>query len=298
MRLLVIGGSGLLGSHLLIQARQAGHQAVGTYRTHPGPGLVPLDLADTAAAARLLEAQRPDAVVHSAGWTWVDGCEDNPARAMAENAEQPATLARLCAERGLHFSYVSTSYIFDGLAGPYDEAATPRPINVYARSKWEGEQRTQAACGGAALLPRVICVYGEEAQQKNFACQVGRAMREGRAMKLPSDQCGNPSYAGDIAAWLVPLIAQRARGAWHLGGPRPDCTRPQWAEMLVAAFREAGVVARPGFALESVPTTELKQRAPRPLKAGMISRRPEASAFRHTPLPLVVRRIVEQTPGS
>ena len=104
MRILVIGGSGLVGSHVLSEATARGHQVTGTYRNFPLPGLVPLDLADTTATQELLLATNPDWVVHAAGWTWVDGCESDPERAHRENCDQPAAVARLCRERGCRFA--------------------------------------------------------------------------------------------------------------------------------------------------------------------------------------------------
>ncbi|MDB6123145.1 MAG: dTDP-4-dehydrorhamnose reductase [Pedosphaera sp.] len=293
MKILVIGGSGLIGSHILKAGQAAGHEVVGTYRKFPQPGLVPLDAADEAGLEKILDGQKPDAVVHAAGWTWVDGCEDDPKRAFAENAEQPANLARLCQQRGVHFTYFSTSYIFDGTAGLYVEDAQPNPINVYSKSKWEGEQRVQEECEGAALLPRVICVYGAEAQKKNFAYQVWNALREGKTLTLPSDQCGNPTYAGDIARWLITLLEKRERGPWHLGGPWPDCTRPEWANKLISAFGALGISAHPNFQIKTLPTTELKQKALRPLKAGMISTK--ALNFQSTDFNESIRELVQNS---
>src|SRR5258707_7939736 len=188
MKILVIGGSGLVGSHVLRAAKSAGHTVVGTYRKFPLAGLVALDCRDEGAAERLIAEERPDAVVHAAGWTWVDGCEDDPARAIEENAHQPESLARICRLQGIHFTYFSTSYVFDGARGPYSEEDTPNPINVYSRSKWEGEQRVQAASAGGALIPRVVTVYGAEAQRKNFAYQGWLRMEDGKRWRMPSDQ--------------------------------------------------------------------------------------------------------------
>jgi dTDP-4-dehydrorhamnose reductase len=192
---------------------------------------------------------------------------------MEENARQPEHLARECRRRGIHFTYVSTSYVFDGREGPYAEDASPNPVNVYSRSKWEGEQRVQTACDGEALIPRVICVYGAEARRKNFAYQVRRALTEGQRLRLPADQLGNPTDAGDIARWMVALIERRASGVWHLGGPGPDCARPEWAAMLVGAFEQHGLPRHAGFAVDTVPTAVLQQRALRPLRAGMLTRK-------------------------
>ena len=140
MRLLVIGASGLVGSHLLAEARSRQIEAVGTYRTHPNGGLVPLDLADTHGAISLLDRLEPTAVIHAAGWTWADGCERDPARSFRENTEQPGKIAQLCAERGIRMVYISSSYVFDGCNGPYTEDAVTRPINVYGQSKRAGEE--------------------------------------------------------------------------------------------------------------------------------------------------------------
>jgi len=290
VKLLVIGGSGLIGSHVLRAARQAKHDAVGTFRGHAQPGLVQLDCADSAAIASLLEKEKPDAVVHAAGWTWVDGCEDDPRKAFAENADQPAAIAAQCQRIERRFVYFSSSYVFDGSAGPYAEDATPNPINVYGESKLRAEQQIVAA-HAEALIARVICVYGAEAQGKNFAYQVRRAMEQGQALKLPSDQRGNPTYAGDIARWLIALLERAASGVWHLAGPWPDCTRPEWARRLVGAFEAAGVRRHPQFAIEELPTVELKQRAPRPLDGGLRTPKVDALGFKATELQEVVAEI-------
>ncbi len=269
MRLLVVGGSGLVGSHLVAEAAARSHAVTGTYRKFPTPSLLPLDLADPSATRHLLTQVRPDWVVHAAGWTWVDGCEGDPARAQRENCEQPVQLAQLCRELGSRFAYVSTTYVFDGQAGPYAETAPPNPINVYAQSKWAAEQHIQAVLAGNALIPRVICVWGREAQQKNFAYQTLKALREGRTLRLPVDQIGNPTWAGDIAAWLVSLMELGETGVWNLAGDQENTTRVQWFCAIRDAARSLGLVpASPAPGYEAVATNDLKQPALRPLHCG------------------------------
>jgi dTDP-4-dehydrorhamnose reductase len=271
MKLLVIGASGLVGSHVYAEARARGHSVVGTSRTQAVPGLLSLDLADAAATTALLERERPDWVVHAAGWTWVDGCEADPARAMRENAEQPAALAAWCRAQGARLAYFSTTYIFDGNAAPYDELATPSPINVYARSKLAGEAAVQAELGERALLPRVICVWGRETRRKNFAYQVIDAIRAARPLRLPSDQAGNPTWAGDIAHWLLDLIEAGESGPWNLVGDQPLCLRGAWAAEIARGLAEASPAdaeAARRWTPELVPTATLGQAAPRPLGGG------------------------------
>jgi dTDP-4-dehydrorhamnose reductase len=271
VRILVIGGSGLVGSHVLGEARSRGHDVAGTYRNHPVEGLSRLDLDDEVATRRLIDGFRPDWVVHAAGWTWVDGCESDPVRAMRENAEQPGRLARICAERGIRIAYFSTSYVFDGVKGGYTENDVPAPINAYARSKLAGEQAVRAGAGELALVPRVICVWGRESQKKNFAYQVIKAVTDGRPMQIPSDQCGNPTWAGDIAAWLVDLMEAGETGSWHLAGDHGEWTREHWLRAILD-----GLNSDPAFAPKinawrytALPTATLLQPAQRPVLAGM-----------------------------
>ncbi len=269
MRILIIGASGLVGSHVLAEAKARGCEVLGTYRNHPVDDLVRLDLEDPVATRSLLESFRPDWVVHAAGWTWVDGCEKDPARAFRENCEQPEMLAHLCREFGYRFVYFSTTYIFDGTAGPYTEEDKPNPINIYARSKWAAEQKIQAVLEGQALIPRVICVWGRETQQKNFVYQVIKALKEARQMTLPSDQLGNPTWAGDIARWLLGLMNRRESGVWNLAGNLENCTRAEWFCLIRDAARaEQLVPISDSNAYVSLSTAEMKQPALRPLHAG------------------------------
>jgi dTDP-4-dehydrorhamnose reductase len=291
MKLLIIGGSGLIGSHLVRAANCAGHQVTATYRQFPTPGLVHLDCGNPKQVEAVLDQAQPDAIIHAAGWSWVDGCEADAPRAMRENCDQPAQLAARCNQLGIRFAAFSSSYVFDGEQGLYVESANPNPINVYGESKLAGERRILEACP-TAIVARVICVYGAEAQKKNFACQVHKAMVTGIELVLPSDQEGNPTYAGDLARWLLLLLSRREKGIWHLAGPWPECTRPEWAEKLVAVFHTLGVQPRPGFSVRTVPTAQLGQPAKRPLKAGLISLKAVGLDFEPTEFSQTVREVV------
>lgn len=266
MRFLVLGASGLVGSHVLAEARERGHEVTGTCRTSDVAGLERLDLADHPALTHLLDRVHPDVVVHAAGWSWVDGCERDPARSRLENAEQPLYAARWCRENGARLLYYSTSYVFDGAKGDYDEADAPRPLNVYGKDKLLAEEELARVLGDRLLVARLICVWGREAARKNFVYQVARAAEESRPLRLPSDQMGNPTWAGDIAFWSVRLLEAGESGVWHLAGDRPDVSRVEWALAILDGLRVAG---RPCVApIDVVPTAALGS-APRPLRAGL-----------------------------
>lgn len=262
MRGVIIGGSGQIGGWLQRLLDQAGHETVGTYATVSFPGLTPLDAADLPGAASWLRGQRPDVVFYPAGFTWVDGCEKDPARARGANCDQPLNLARTAAELGARFVYFSTDYVFDGVAGPYAETDPTHPLSVYGQAKLEAEESLARELGKSQLTVRTCWVIGPERQGKNFAYQLVRTLKAGRMLPCPSDQISSPSYAPDVARAVISLVEANQSGLVHVAGPEV-MARPDFARSLATAFGldPSLIVAKP--------TAELGQGAPRPLKSGL-----------------------------
>ncbi len=106
------------------------------------------DLDNPAAASRLVERDRPDAVVHAAAWTDVDGCARNPDLASRRNAKAVGELAAACAANAIRMGLVSTNEVFDGARTDgqgYRETDPPRPINPYGVSKLAQEMLAERA---------------------------------------------------------------------------------------------------------------------------------------------------------
>jgi dTDP-4-dehydrorhamnose reductase len=262
LRAAVIGGSGQLGSWLLWTLAQRGHDAIGTYASVTYPGLVPLDAGTLDSAARWVAEQKADVVFYPAGFTWVDGCERDPARAYAANLEQPLNVARAAAAVGARFVYFSTDYVFDGHNGPYSEDSPTRPLSVYGRAKRDAELALESELGAAQLTIRTAWVYGPERQGKNFAYQLLRTLGEKKPVVCPSDQVSSPSYGPDVAQAAVLLAEAGAGGLIHAVGPE-TIDRVQFARAIATAFGyNANMIA--GRA-----TADLGQGAPRPLNGGL-----------------------------
>jgi dTDP-4-dehydrorhamnose reductase len=262
MRAVVVGGSGQIGGWLLHWLRRSGHEAFGTYNSVPMEGLDPLGAGRIKAAVWYLRRRRPDVVFYPAGFTWVDGCERDPARAFAANRDEPLMLARAAAADGARFVYFSSDYVFDGAAGPYDETAAPNPLSVYGRAKLEAERELAAHLGDAQLTIRTTWVIGPERQGKNFAYQVVRSLRQGRPVVCPSDMASTPSYAPDVARAAVLLAESGHAGLIHVAGPE-----------MIGRADLARAIAR-AFGLEATGITErlnrdIPQDAARPLKGGL-----------------------------
>jgi dTDP-4-dehydrorhamnose reductase len=267
VRALVIGASGQIGGHLLTELLARGHAAVGTRRSHAASGLPELDIANEALVRQAIRDVRPDAVFLPAGFTWVDGCEKDPARSRLENVERPLAVARAAAEEGAAFVWWSTDYVFDGRSGPYVESAPTSPLQVYGRDKLACE-RALSDAGIPHLVLRTTTVYGPEAQGKNFVLQLVAKARAKESMKVPSDQLATPSYALDVARAAADLVEAGERGIVHVGGP-------DLVDRVAFARRACAILGLPDSTVVPVATADLGQPAPRPLRAGLASSRLE-----------------------
>jgi dTDP-4-dehydrorhamnose reductase len=266
-----------VGQALIAAVENQGWPWSGTGNTHlfqggPRP-LLPLDVRNSQALEACILNQEPEAIFIPAGWTWVDGCESDPERALLENATAPAQAAKAAAQLGARFVYYSTEYVFDGVKGPYDEDASVHPLGAYARSKLEGERLVLAA-NPRALILRTTVVYGPEPQGKNFIYQLRSSLSAGKAMQVPEDQVSNPTYNRDLARASVELVKFGFSGIWNVAG-KDRVGRMEFARKACETFGlDAGL-------LQPVKTADLKQKSARPLDAGLLSGRLEKALGWH-----------------
>jgi len=264
MKVLVTGARGMLGSDLCeLLARE--HEVRGV-------DIEGFDVTEPAAVSEALAARRPEAVVHCAAWTDVDGCERDPARAFLHNGWGTWNVARAAAEVGATLVYLSTDFVFDGAKGePYTEFDVPNPLSVYGASKLAGEEAVRS------LVPRHYVVRSAwlfGARGRNFV----RAILEGAAdrdeMPVVADQFGSPTYTRDLARGLADIIlsGRVVPGTYHLANSGV-CS---WAELAGEALRLAGRPTR----VKPIPAAEWPSPAPRPAYSALRSRRLELQGVR------------------
>lgn len=149
MKILVVGGAGYIGSHMVKRLSVAGHQVVVLdnlsqgYRDAVRYGeLIEADLADRAALERILGAGAFDVVMHFASFIQVGESVTEPAKYYTNNVTNTQNLLDAMVGCGvMHFIFSSTAAIFgEPEYTPIDEAHPARPINPYGRSKWFVEQ--------------------------------------------------------------------------------------------------------------------------------------------------------------
>jgi dTDP-4-dehydrorhamnose reductase len=185
----------------------------------PGPQAVEADLGDAAAVDRLLDGERPDAVVHAAVLGRADDCEARPEEAERVNTRLPGLVAHACRERGLRLVALSTDLVFDGARSFSTEADAPAPLHVYGRTKLAGEEAALAAHPEAAVV-RVALVLGRgHGSRASSSESVLRALRAGRAVTLYTDEHRTPVDPESVADAVGRLLERGGAGLFHVGGP-------------------------------------------------------------------------------
>jgi len=264
VRVLVTGASGLLGWWLVRVLHDAGYRVYAAVHRRQPPGLeeaatTRLDLEDPGSIYRALEEARPDLVLHAAAYTDVDGCEQNPARALRVNYHGAAALAKAAARRGtVALIYISTDYVFPGTRGLYREEDPPRPVNYYGLSKLLGEAAA-AAHPGKAVAVRVSGLYGySPTGKRNFGITVLERLLRRERVKAFRDQRLSPTYVPDLASRITRLIEalHEAPSVLHLAGP--PATRLEYARAL------ARLLGAPEELIEPASMESLRLPAPRP----------------------------------
>ena len=272
MRSLVIGASGQVGEHCLAALGPSG---VGTYREHARPGMIALDIRDRDAFDRLLAERRPEVVYLSACVANVDFCETNPDTTYKTNVKAVTNAVELANRHRCKLVYLSSEYLFDGTAGPYDEDAPTRPLQVYGWQKLAAEHAI-AAFADDWLIVRTAVVFSWESQGKNFLYRLRGSLLEGKEIRVPVDQISSPTYAPDLVQAMIELVDRGERGVFNICGPR------------VVSRYDFALEAAEAFGLDAtrivpVTTPELEQPAQRPLRAGLTVTKVERTLGRPMP---------------
>jgi dTDP-4-dehydrorhamnose reductase len=235
VKVLITGAGGQLGRALIALApddttvRGASHQE--------------LDIADAQAVHAVVDEFRPDALINAAGFTRVDDAEKEREPAERANTIGPAVLAAACGRVGAWLVQVSTDYVFDGMQNrPYAPAAPTNPLNVYGRTKLQGEQVVIRALPSQSTVVRTSWLYAAEG--RNFLTTMLRLMRSGQQLTVVSDQIGAPTSVTGLARVLWAFTRRRAAGLYH------------WCDSGVASWYDFAVgIAEEGVSLGVLPSS-------------------------------------------
>lgn len=209
MNILVTGANGQLGNEIRLFAKDSADRYIFTdVNQAEGVETVCLDITNPGAVTAMVRDNDVKCIINCAAYTNVDAAESNEALAEKLNAAAPENLARAMKEANGLLVHVSTDYVFgkEPYNTPCRENQQGTPTGVYGLTKLHGEQRI-AATGCRYIIIRTAWLYSEFG--KNFCRTMLTLTATKPQLKVVFDQCGTPTYAGDLAKAIVDIISAR-----------------------------------------------------------------------------------------
>ena len=260
-KVLVTGANGQLGRALVSEFSDK-YEVVGITRKDA-------DITDKIEISRVISSHRPRYVLHTAAFTNVDRCETEPEKAALVNSTGTENVALTCKAVNAKLVYFSTDYVFDGAkSSSYIETDRTNPINIYGRSKLDGESKCLASWADTVII-RIGWIYsknGSNFLKKILAAakrktETARAAGEKPCLKVVSDQIGTPTWTKDIAMQIQKLIERNVSGVYHVASG-PEVSRFEFA-------REILTMMLPDVTIEPCSSSEFETEAKRPLRSSL-----------------------------
>ena len=226
MKVLVTGVAGQLGYDCVKRLNQLGIE-------NKGVDLADFDLTDGEAVMQAVCDYRPDAILHCAAWTNVDGAELKPAAAAAVNGMGTLNMVRAAMKVGAKLMYISTDYVFDGKGDkPFEVKDRIKPQNVYGLTKAQGEEAVRSLMNRYFII-RTAWVFGLNG--KNFVKTMLRLGASKEMVTVVNDQFGSPTYTPDLARLMCDMIQTEKYGVYHATN-EGFCS---WAEFATEIMRQS-----------------------------------------------------------
>ena len=220
MRIAITGSNGQLGKEL---RKALGRDTLILIDIHN------YDITDRRKTFELLKTHKPEAIIHGAAMTDVDGCERDPEMAHKSNIIGTRNIVEAARELNAYLVHVSTDYVFDGQKdGAYVETDRTDPINVYGRTKLDAESEVLKAIPSSVII-RTAWLYGDG---NNFVRKILNLAKSRPVINVVGDQRGSPTYAKDLAAAITDLIRMRQAGIFHFSNDG-SCSRFEFAKEIV-----------------------------------------------------------------
>lgn len=218
-RVLISGGSGLLGGNCLVLSKGAA-SIFGLYLNHPvefpEAEMRKVDIQDREAVKDLFKELHPNLFINCAALTNVDFCEERPDLAMELNCDAPAFMAACARENRSSFIHISTDAVYGSDKGNFSEDDPAEPVNEYGRSKLLGEKAVLAENPNSLIIRTAI--YGWNVRNKfSFSEAVLKAMLFGQKITLFRDVNFSPILVNDLFEVILELTELNCSGIYNVG---------------------------------------------------------------------------------
>ena len=238
LKILVIGGSGMVGYKLVKFFTKNGHNVNFTFNKKiiNYSSSVPLDIVDKLQTEKVISKFNPDVVINCAAATSVDLCETNHELAEKINIQGTENIVSACIKNSSKIVQISTSYVFDGKKSMYTETDETLGTTYYGFTKMKGEKIIENS-ELEYLILRTDQPYGwtEKWQKTNSVLRVINNLKTDDGLNEIEDWYNTPTYLEDFVFATNSLILKESTGVFHIVGP-DFINRYEWAKIVADVF--------------------------------------------------------------
>lgn len=224
MRVLITGGTGLLGK-ALIENRSSNDEIVATYlgdytiEGYEGVKFLQLDIRNLEGCTRVFRDFKPEVVIHTASIGSPDYAEKNRQETKDVNIGGTQTILSICEQFDTKFLYISSNGIYDGENAPYGEESKAEPINYYGEVKLQAETVTKQAKIKQAIV-RPILMYGwnHPFERLNIVTQAILKLQKGERMHAYDDVYANPLFNYSCAMAIWEIVKKEKYDVYNIAG--------------------------------------------------------------------------------
>jgi dTDP-4-dehydrorhamnose reductase len=220
MRIIITGGSGLLGINCAIALRDDHEILLLSYSKsvvlrQVESMKVSLDNKDQ--LSQVVKDWGAQVIIHAAGITNVDYCEKYPDKAYETNVNLVKNVSEIALINNLKLVYISSDHLFDGGSPLYSEIDTPNPLNVYAKSKLMGEEAAKSVNKNCLIIRTNFFGWGSKAKM-SFSDWVINSLRSGIEVNGYKDIFHTPIFLNHLSYAIVELIKNDQKGVFNVVG--------------------------------------------------------------------------------
>ena len=219
-KVLITGGSGLLAVNWALSIRDEYEVTLLLHQRKIYLKGVKTDIANISSldeCKAVLDRHKPDVVIHTAGLTSVEKCEENPNLAQEVNVDLAKNIAIACDKQNVKLVHISTDHLFSGEGSFVTEESNATPINNYAKTKLEGERQVQKNCKDALIIRTNFFCWGTKYRQ-SFSDFIISKLRNNESIDLFSDVFFTTILAEELAQKVHQLIDAKASGVFNVVG--------------------------------------------------------------------------------
>ncbi|MCX7990671.1 MAG: dTDP-4-dehydrorhamnose reductase [Proteobacteria bacterium] len=249
MKIMILGSGGTLGKDFINILKQKRENFYAYTKEQ-------LNILNLERLNKAIDEVKPDTIINCAGYTKVDMAEIEKDKAFSVNALAVFNLAKICREKGIFLTYISTDYVFSGeKTSPYHPFDTASPLNYYGLSKLYGENYIRDS-GCDYLIVRTSWLYGTEGN--NFFLKLLEKSESKDEITVETDQISSPTSTITLSKTIIALLNKGGRGIYNITDrTKNGISLYTFAKKIMEVFERKTVI-------KGVKSSELLRPAKRP----------------------------------